>query len=106
MKPRRLLIASLILVVIPPTVGAQQLEPFAGRVQYIYGSTLVLAVPPPPGSSTGSIRVDLSRVPQDQYSGLRSGDEIVVMGAVAGSSSQGYRVIGFTIEKKPVWDGR
>jgi hypothetical protein len=50
-----------------------------GRVQWINGEMMILA------SDEGwSIRIDLARVDQDEYRGLRSGERVVVTGIPAG----------------------
>ena len=48
-----------------------------GRVQWIAGGTMVVALDDSP-----SINVDLSQVAQDQYAGLARGEWVVVTGTV------------------------
>jgi len=49
----------------------------SGRVQWIAGGTMIVALDDSP-----SINVDLSRVAQDQYAGLARGEWVVVTGMV------------------------
>ena len=94
-------LAFLLLTGCPTASEAQQLQVFPGRVQSIAGSTMVLGVVPAPGSGSGSIKVDLTEVPLDQYRALVSGDEIFVTGAIIGSSREGYRLRAISIERVP-----
>jgi hypothetical protein len=62
----------LLITVATPAVSNLRLE---GRVQWINGEMMILA------SDEGwSIRIDLARIDQDEYRGLRSGDRVVVTG--------------------------
>jgi hypothetical protein len=76
---------ALTLVLLPGVSGAQEQSIVVeGRVQWISGQRLVVApvgtVIAPAGTS--AINVDLSRVSQDEYSGLATGDAIQVAGTV------------------------
>jgi len=94
-------LAFLLLTGCPTASEAQQLQVFPGRVQSMAGSTMILGVVPAAGSGSGSIKVDLTEVPQDQYRALVSGDEIFVTGAIVGSSREGYRIRAISIERVP-----
>jgi hypothetical protein len=69
-----------------------------GRVQWISGQRMVVApvgaVVAPAGTS--AINVDLSRVGQDEYSGLAAGDPVVVSGTV---SSARDRIIATSVRR-------
>jgi|SRR5262245_32923603 len=75
----------------PLAAEAQRLLLYEGRVQWIAGSTLVLAT-----DDGWSLRVDLTRVSQSDYSGLRQGDRIIVSGNL---SQDGNYVRGLSIER-------
>jgi len=94
-------LAFLLLTGCPTASEAQQPHVFPGRVQYMSGLTMVLGVVPAAGSASGSIKVDLTEVPQDQYRALVSGDDIFVTGAIVGSSREGYRIRAISIERVP-----
>jgi hypothetical protein len=90
---RRMFIAgtSAVLLAVPLAAEAQRLLLYEGRVQWIAGSTLILAT-----DDGWSIRVDLTRVPQSDYSGLGPRDRIIVSGAL---SQDGKNVLGLSIER-------
>ena len=68
----------LLLVVGICSVSAQERIVVQGVVQWVAGTQMVMY------ADTGvSVRVDLLRVDQRSYSGLRGGDRIVVVGTVA-----------------------
>jgi len=79
------------LLAAPLAAEAQRLLLYEGRVQWIAGSTLVLAT-----DDGWSLRVDLTRVPQSDYSGFRQGDRIIVSGKL---SQDGNYVRGLSIER-------
>jgi hypothetical protein len=91
------LLAAVLALAIP--TAAQPLQTFVGRVQWINGPVLFLGGPN--AIWFGSLKVDISQVPQAQMTGLRSGDEIIVHGYVpsSGVTREGYRVIGVAIER-------
>jgi hypothetical protein len=84
-------VAGSLLLIAPLAAEAQQLLLFEGRVQWIAGSTLILAT-----DEGWSLRVDLTRVPQSDYLGLGQGDRIIVSGAL---SQDGNYVRGLSIEQ-------
>jgi hypothetical protein len=84
------LIAGALLAA-PLTAEAQRLLLYEGRVQWIAGSTLILAT-----DDGWSIRVDLTRVPQSDYSGLGPRDRIIVSGTL---SQDGNYMLGQSIER-------
>ena len=72
-----------------------------GHVQWIAGQTMILAtntdgtdsyIP----RSLWSIRVDLTRVPQDEYAALAQGDLVTVTGVLSDDNS---RLFGTSIER-------
>jgi hypothetical protein len=79
------------LLAAPLTAEAQRLLLYEGRVQWIAGSTLILAT-----DDGWSIRVDLTRVPQSDYSGLGPRDRIIVSGTL---SQDGNYMLGQSIER-------
>ena len=79
------------LLAAPLAAEAQRLLVYGGRVQWIAGSTLILAT-----DDGWSIKVDLTRVPQSDYSGLGPRDRIIVSGTL---SQDGNYVLGLSIER-------
>jgi len=79
------------LLTAPLAAEAQSLLRYEGRVQWIASSTLILAT-----DDGWSIRVDLTRVPQSDYSGLGPRDRIIVSGTL---SQDGNYVLGLSIER-------
>jgi len=79
------------LLIAPLAAEAQSLLRYEGRVQWIASSTLILAT-----DDGWSIRVDLTRVPQSDYSGLGPRDRIIVSGTL---SQDGNYVLGLSIER-------
>jgi hypothetical protein len=77
------------IVAAPLAAEAQRLLVYEGRVQWIAGSTLILAT-----DDGWSIKVDVTRVPQSDYSGLGPRDRIVVTGTL---SQDGNYVLGVSI---------
>ena len=75
----RLLLTVSLLLALPASAWAQS-RPirFEGRVQWISGSVLSVAVNDGP-----SVAVDLGRVPQSDYSGLAQGDWVIVVGELS-----------------------
>ena len=90
---RRAFIAMLAvgLLAAPLAAGAQGLVYYEGRPQWIAGSTLILAT-----VDGQSIRVDLTRVDQSEYSGLGPRSRILVTGVI---SEDGNYVIGLSIRR-------
>jgi hypothetical protein len=88
---RRFLIVAC-LVVLPGSAMAQsRFVRFEGRVQWIGGSVLSVAVNDGP-----SVAIDLGRVAQSDYSGLVQGDWVVVTGEL---SSDRRRILGSGITR-------
>ena len=79
------------LLAAPRAAGAQSPLYYAGRVQWIAGSTMVLMT-----DEGWSLRVDLKRVAQNEYSGLGSSDRVIVTGFI---SEDGNYVIGLSIAR-------
>jgi hypothetical protein len=73
-----------------------------GHVQWIAGETMILATNTEAMDSYNpqvlwSIRVDLTRVPQDEYAALAEGDLVTVTGVLSGDNS---RLVGTSIERR------
>jgi len=75
----------------PLAAEAQRLLLYEGRVQWIAGSTLILMT-----DEGWSLRVDLTRVPQSDFSGVGPRDRIIVSGTL---SQDGNYVLGRSIER-------
>ena len=90
---RRTFIAMITggILAAPLAAGAQGVVYYEGRVQWVSGSTLVLAT-----DAGGSVRVDLRRVDQSEYQGLRSAARIIVSGVI---SEDGNYLIGLSIRQ-------
>ena len=80
-----------VLFASPLLAEAQRPLLYEGRVQWIAGSTLILLT-----DDGWSLRVDLTRVPQSDYSGLTPRDRIIVSGTL---SQDGNYVLGLSIEQ-------
>jgi hypothetical protein len=94
MKPLRTALgASLLLASTLGAAAAQDAAPVRveGRVVWRSGQTVVIA---PDGAT--SLKVDVSRVPQDQYGVLKEGDRVIVTGAMPNERD---RVVAATIER-------
>src|SRR5215475_5470130 len=83
MKPARLLIVALLVlvpVIAPGVAQAQRYMQVEGWVQWVAADRLQLVL-----DNGLSISVDLTRVPQSQYVGLGPGqrDRIIVIGHIA-----------------------
>lgn len=79
------------LLAAPLSAEAQGIVYYEGRVQWISASTLILAT-----DEGWSVRVDLRRVDQSEYQGLRTGARIIVGGAI---SEDGNYLIGRSIRQ-------
>ena len=66
------------LLAAPLAAEAQGLVYYEGRVQWIAGSTMILMT-----DEGWSLKVDLRRVDQSEYLGLRSGARIIVTGVIS-----------------------
>ena len=90
---RRTFIAMIAggLLAAPLAAEAQELVYYEGRVQWLAGSTLILAT-----DEGWSIRVDLTRVDQREYLGLSPRVRIIVSGVV---SEDGNYLIGLSIRR-------
>jgi hypothetical protein len=90
---RRTFMAMMVgsLFAMPLDAEAQRLLYYGGTVQWIAGSTMVVAT-----DEGWSLRVDLTRVPQSEYSGLALRDRIIVTGLL---SEDGNYLIGVSIRR-------
>ena len=75
----------------PLAAEAQGLVYYEGRVQWIAGSTLILMT-----DNGFTVRVDLTRVDQSEYSGLGPRSRIIAIGVV---SEDGSYLIGTSIRR-------
>jgi hypothetical protein len=78
-----LVLALLVLGVSAPGETQQRQVQMNGRVQWIAGQTLMLML-----DGGGSVNVDLSGVPLDDYTKLRERDRVVVHGVLADDNRQ------------------
>lgn len=99
MMRRSLLAACALFVLCPATVAIAQDARVEGRVQWIAGSKLSLI----PRAGGTPISVDLTRVPLDQYSGVREGNPISIRGVV---SVDGRQLIATDVEPLAGWPER
>jgi hypothetical protein len=90
---RRTFLAGTGAALLAGPLGAegQALLRYEGRVQWIAGSTLILMT-----EEGWSLRVDLTRVPQGDFSGVGPRDRIIVSGTL---SRDGNYVLGLSIER-------
>ena len=89
-----LLLLITFLVLLPGSSPAQSRPVrFEGRVQWIGGSVLSVAVNDGP-----AVAIDLGRVAQSDYSGLVQGDWVLVTGEL---SSDRRRVLGSSVTRAP-----
>ena len=72
------------------TALAQEVRSFHGRVNWVQGTTMALTP-----DSGGSFEVDLSKIDQTAYQGLKSGDAITVSGPV---TADGKKVVAIAIK--------
>jgi hypothetical protein len=70
---------------------AQRLIYYTGTVQWIAGSTMIVAT-----DEGLSLRVDLTRIPLSEYSGLTIRDRIIVTGLL---SQDGNYLVGTSIQR-------
>ncbi len=93
MTTRRAVVGALAVSLLVASVAAeaQRLQVYEGRVQWIAGSTLILMT-----EEGWSLRVDLTRVPQSDFSGVGPRDRIIVSGTL---SRDGNYVHGLSIER-------
>ena len=75
----------------PLGAEAQRLLLYEGRVQWIAGSPLILMA-----DDGWSLRVDLTSVPQSDYSGLGPRDRVIVGGTLP---QNGNYMLGLSIER-------
>jgi hypothetical protein len=100
MMARVVLIAVVLMTIGWPGVGAAQDTPIVieGHVDWIAGEVMVIA---PNGlfiapGGTSAINIDLSRVDQDEYSGLAEGDAVIVTGVILRAKN---RVLATSIQR-------
>jgi len=79
------------LLVAPLAAEAQRLLYYEGTVQWIAGSTMVIST-----DEGWSLKIDLTRVPLSDYSGLALRDRIIVTGLL---SADGNYLIGQSIQR-------
>ena len=88
---RLLLTVVLLLALSGPSSAQSRSIRFEGRVQWIAGSVLSVAMNDGP-----SVAIDLGRVPQSDYSGLAQGDWVIVVGEL---SPDRRRILGSGITR-------
>ena len=71
----------------PLAAEAQRLLLYKGRVQWIVGSPLILMT-----NDGRSLRVDLTRASQSDYSGLRLRDRVIVGGTLSQDGKLGLSI--------------
>jgi hypothetical protein len=88
-----------ILLIGLATLGAQAVgaqgqwvQRYVGRLQWISASSVMVIAPP----NGPSIAIDLTRVPQGQYSSLEAGEWVVVTGE---AYPEYHRVIGYSVQR-------
>ena len=97
---RHLVLAACALFVLgSATVAIAQDARVEGRVQWIAGSKLSLI----PRAGGTPISVDLTRVPLDQYSGVREGSPLLIKGVV---SVDGRQLLATDVEPLVGWSER
>ena len=79
------------LLAAPLSAGAQGVVYYEGRVQWVSGLTLILMT-----TEGYSVKVDLRRVDQSEYLGLRTGTRILISGVI--SEDETY-LIGLSIRQ-------
>ena len=87
------IVAVLLVFARPDPAAAQRAYRLEGRVQWVAGGTLSLAVNDGP-----AVSIDLRNVPQDDYAGLAQGDWVVV---IAELSADRRRLIGTSVARVP-----
>jgi hypothetical protein len=90
---RRAFMAMLVgsVLAVPLEADAQRLLYYEGTVQWIAGSTMIIAI-----DEGWSLRIDLTHVPQSEYSGLGLRDRVIVTGLL---SEDGNYLIGRSIQR-------
>ena len=99
MTRRTLLAACALFALWPTTAAIAQDTRVEGRVQWIAGTKLSMI----PRAGGTPIAVDLSRVPQEQYSGVREGHPILIRGVVSVDSRL---LIATAVEPLQGWSER
>jgi hypothetical protein len=84
-------LALVLAGAVSPAVADEQLVRVDGLVQWIGGGQMIVQA-----DTGGSVGVDLTSVPQDEYAGLGVRDRVAVIGMV---SPDGRRVIGTSIAR-------
>ena len=99
MTRRSLLAACVLFSLWPATTAIAQDARVDGRVQWIAGTKLLLI----PRAGGMPISVDLSRVPLEQYSGVREGNPVVIRGVV---SVDGRQLLATDVQLLAGWEER
>ena len=87
----RFLVVACLVLLPGSSLAQSRVVRFEGRVQWIGGAVLSVAVNDGP-----SVAIDLGRVPQSDYSGLAQGDWVIVTGEL---SSDRRRILGSGITR-------
>ncbi len=99
MTRRSLLAACALFALWPVTAATAQDVRVDGRVQWIAGTKLSLI----PRAGGTPISVDLSRVPLEQYAGVREGNPVRISGV---ASVDNRRMIATDVEPLAGWQER
>lgn len=99
MKYCETVFAAIVLAVAPVVLEAQEVWRLDGRVQWIAGAKMLLI----PSAGGSPVNIDLTRVPLDQYAGLRESDVVRVNGLF---STDARRLMAVTIQPFTVAEER
>jgi hypothetical protein len=94
----RLVLAAVVALVMLSVDADADMRRFVGRILWLSGSELILAPPNGP-----SVRIDLTRLPQEDYRGLTGGDWVAVTGVIVLGRYVPY-VRARSIERVQTWD--
>jgi len=94
----RLLLAAVVALLTLSVDADGEMRRFVGRILWLSGSEMILAPPNGP-----SVRIDLMRLPQEEYRGLTGGDWVAVTGVIVLGRYVPY-VRARSIERIQTWD--
>jgi hypothetical protein len=94
----RLLLAAVVALLTLSVDADGEMRRFVGRILWLSGSEMILAPPNGP-----SVRIDLMRLPQEEYRGLTGGDWVAVAGVIVLGRYVPY-VTARSIERVQTWD--
>lgn len=82
----------LALILLANSAGSEPAQ-IAGKVTWLSGGRMTVAVPVQQFGQRGSVTIDVSDVPQSDLSDIRSGDQVVIYGDVLDERFIAGRVI-------------